>query len=143
VKAPGAAAWDDRPGRLAGQLVEVLSWNRADFIEERLSRGDVAAVIMEPAMCNTGAIFPGPGYLETVREICRKTGTVLIFDEVITGFRVGPGGAQEKLGVTPDLTIFGKAVASGFPVAGSLVGRPHGLFATGKVTWRHQVIRSP
>jgi glutamate-1-semialdehyde 2,1-aminomutase len=130
VPQPGTPGQDAH----AGQLVEVLSWNRADFIEERLSRGDVAAVIMEPAMCNTGAIFPAPGYLETVREICRKTGTVLIFDEVITGFRVGPGGAQEKLGVTPDLTIFGKAVASGFPVAG-LAGRADlmDLFATGKV----------
>src|SRR5262249_31166896 len=61
---------------------------------------------------------PVQGYLEGVRDACRKAGTVLVFDEVITGFRVGPGGAQEKLGVTPDLTIFGKAVANGFPVAG-------------------------
>jgi glutamate-1-semialdehyde 2,1-aminomutase len=114
VPLSGTAGQDER----AGQLVEVLSWNRLDLIEERLERGDVAAVIMEPAMCNTGAIFPVPGYLEGVREACRKAGTVLIFDEVITGFRVSPGGAQEKLGVTPDLTIFGKAVASGFPVAG-------------------------
>ena len=130
VPQPGTPGQDAN----AGQLVEVLSWNQPDFIAERLSRGDVAAVIMEPAMCNTGAIFPAPGYLEAVREICRRTGTVLIFDEVITGFRVGPGGAQERLGVTPDLTIFGKAVASGFPVAGlggaaSLMD----LFATGKV----------
>ena len=130
VPQPGTPGQDAH----AGQLVEVLSWNQPDFIAERMSRGDVAAVIMEPAMCNTGAIFPAPGYLEAVREICRRTGTVLIFDEVITGFRVGPGGAQERLGVTPDLTIFGKAVASGFPVAGlggaaSLMD----LFATGKV----------
>jgi glutamate-1-semialdehyde 2,1-aminomutase len=114
VPQSGTAGQDER----AGQLVEVLSWNRLDLIEERLGRGDVAAVIMEPAMCNTGAIFPAAGYLEGVRAACRKTGTVLIFDEVITGFRVGPGGAQEKLGVTPDLTIFGMAVANGFPVAG-------------------------
>jgi glutamate-1-semialdehyde 2,1-aminomutase len=114
VPQSGTAGQDEH----AGQLVEVLSWNRLDLIEERLRRGDVAAVIMEPAMCNTGAIFPEPGYLEGVREACRRTGTVLIFDEVITGFRVGPGGAQQKLGVTPDLTIFGKAVASGFPVGG-------------------------
>jgi len=111
VPQPGTTGQDAH----AGQLVEVLSWNRPDFLEERLSRGDVAAVIMEPAMCNTGAIFPAPGYLEAVRDICTRTGTVLIFDEVITGFRVGPGGAQGRLGVTPDLTLFGKAVASGFP----------------------------
>mgnify|MGYP000220727654 CR=1 FL=1 len=114
VPQPGTTGQD----ALAGQMVEVLSWNRADFLDERLSRGDVAAVIMEPAMCNTGAIFPAPGYLETVRDCCTRTGTVLIFDEVITGFRVGPGGAQGRLGTTPDLTLFGKAVASGFPVAG-------------------------
>ncbi|MCB1498794.1 MAG: aminotransferase class III-fold pyridoxal phosphate-dependent enzyme [Bauldia sp.] len=118
VPQPGTTGQDAH----AGQMVEVLSWNRPDFIEERLSRGDVAAVIMEPAMCNTGAIFPAPGYLESVRDICTRTGTVLIFDEVITGFRVAPGGAQQRLGVTPDLTLFGKAVASGFPVAG-LAGR--------------------
>jgi glutamate-1-semialdehyde 2,1-aminomutase len=102
----------------AGQSVEVLSWNRLDLVEERLARGDVAALIMEPAMCNTGAIFPAAGYLEGVRAACDRHGTVLIFDEVITGLRVGPGGTQERLGVTPDLTIFGKAVANGFPVAG-------------------------
>lgn len=130
VPQPGTTGQDAH----AGQLVEVLSWNRPDFLEERLSRGDVAAVIMEPAMCNTGAIFPAPGYLESVRDICNRTGTVLIFDEVITGFRVGPGGAQGRLGVTPDLTLFGKAVASGFPVAG-LAGKAAlmDLFAAGKV----------
>ncbi|MDQ0468380.1 aspartate aminotransferase family protein [Labrys wisconsinensis] len=117
----------------AGQLIEVLSWNRLDLVEDRLGRGDVAAVIMEPAMCNTGAIFPEPGYLEGVRAACRKAGTILIFDEVITGFRVGPGGTQARLGVTPDLTIFGKAVANGFPVAG-LAGSAALMdeFATGR-----------
>jgi glutamate-1-semialdehyde 2,1-aminomutase len=114
VPQAGTAGQDE----LAGQRIEVLSWNRLDLVTERLSRGDVAAVIMEPAMCNTGAIFPLPGYLEGVRDACTKAGTVLIFDEVITGFRVGAGGTQQRLGVTPDLTIFGKAVASGFPVAG-------------------------
>ena len=130
VPQPGTVGQD----ALAGQRVEVLSWNRPDFFEERLSRGDVAGVIMEPAMCNTGAIFPVPGYLESVREVCRRTGTVLIFDEVITGFRVGPGGAQARLGVTPDVTIFGKAVANGFPVAG-LAGSASlmDLFVGGKV----------
>src|SRR3546814_11077073 len=66
--------------------------------------------------------MPLPGYLEAVREACSKSGTVLIFDEVITGFRVGPGGAQKRLGVTPDLAIFAKAIANGFPVA-AVAGR--------------------
>lgn len=127
---PGTPGQDMR----AGERIEVLSWNHLNFLEERLARGDVAAVIMEPAMCNTGAIFPVPGFLEGVRKACRRTGTILIFDEVITGFRVGPGGVQGKLGVTPDLTIFGKAVANGFPVAGlGGAGELMDLFATGQV----------
>ncbi|MET0430394.1 MAG: aminotransferase class III-fold pyridoxal phosphate-dependent enzyme, partial [Microvirga sp.] len=115
---PGTAG-QDAP---AGSHVEVLSWNRIDDVAERLERGDVAAVIMEAAMCNSGAIKPAPGYLEAVRDLCTRTGTVLVFDEVITGFRVGPGGVQKVLGVTPDLSVFGKAIANGFPVA-ALVGR--------------------
>jgi glutamate-1-semialdehyde 2,1-aminomutase len=68
-------------------------------------------------MCNTSAIIPADGYLEGVRQVCSATGTLLIFDEVITGFRVAPGGAQQRLGITPDLATFGKAIANGFPVA--------------------------
>jgi glutamate-1-semialdehyde 2,1-aminomutase len=83
---------------------------------------NVAAVIMEPAMCNTSAIAPRAGYLKGTRAACTKTGTVLIFDEVITGFRLSAGGAQKRFGVTPDLATFGKAIANGFPVA-ALAGR--------------------
>ena len=101
----------------AGQHTEVLSWNNLSILEARLSRGDVAAVIMEPAMCNTSAITPAQGYLEGVREICSKTETILIFDEIITGFRLAPGGAQQRFGVIPDLATFGKAIANGFPVS--------------------------
>ncbi len=97
--------------------LEVLPWNDADRLVDRLSARDVAGVIMEPAMCNTSAIAPRPGYLEAAREACNAYGTVLIFDEVITGFRLAPGGAQELLGVTPDLATFGKALANGFPVS--------------------------
>lgn len=97
--------------------VEFLTWNDLPALEARLAAGDVAAVIMEPAMCNAGAIAPLAGYLEGVRAACTRHGTVLIFDEVITGFRVAPGGAQQLYGVTPDLATFGKCVANGFPVA--------------------------
>ncbi len=114
-----ASAGQDRE---AGVHTEVLSWNRAEQAVARISKGDVAAVIMEAAMCNSGAIMPLPGYLEAVREACTRTGTVLIFDEVITGFRVGPGGAQKRLGVTPDLATFAKAIANGFSVA-AVAGR--------------------
>lgn len=106
----------------AGDAVAVLPWNDLAALEARLAKGDIAAVIMEPAMCNAGAIMPADGYLEGVREACTRTGTILIFDEVITGFRVGPGGAQKLFGVTPDLSTFGKAIANGFPVA-AVVGR--------------------
>lgn len=118
VPVPGSAGQDV----LAGRNVEVLSWNRPQQVIDRLARGDVAAVLMEAAMCNSGAIMPVPGYLEAVREACTRNGTILIFDEVITGFRVGPGGAQKRLGVTPDLAVFAKAIANGFAVA-ALAGR--------------------
>lgn len=126
-----ASAGQDPP---AGQHTEVLVWNDLALLRQRLERGDVAAVIMEPAMCNTSAIFPAEGYLEGVRQACTDTGTVLIFDEVITGFRVAPGGAQAYFGVTPDLATFGKAIASGFPVS-AFAGRAElmDLFASGQV----------
>ncbi len=100
----------------------VLPWNNLELLTARLAQGDIAAVIMEAAMCNQGAVHPLAGYLEGVREACTKTGTILIFDEVITGFRLAPGGAQELFGVTPDLSTFGKAIANGFPVA-AIAGR--------------------
>ena len=114
-----ASAGQDLP---AGQHTEVLPWNNLSILEARLNRGDVAAVIMEPAMCNTSAIAPAQGYLEGVRKVCSETGTILIFDEIITGFRLAPGGAQQRLGVIPDLATFGKAIANGFPVS-ALAGR--------------------
>lgn len=128
---PDAAGPRDAPNRVpgskgqlasSGDVVDVLPWNDLEALEKHLAGGDVAAVIMEPAMCNSGAIHPAPGYLEGVRAACDATGTVLVFDEIITGFRVAPGGAQERLGVTPDLATFGKAIANGFPVA-AIAGR--------------------
>jgi glutamate-1-semialdehyde 2,1-aminomutase len=118
TRVPGSIGQDP----LAGQCLEVLPWNNLELLAARLARGDVAAVIMEPAMCNSSAILPAAGYLEGVRQACSASSTLLIFDEVITGFRVAPGGAQQRLGVTPDLATFGKAIANGFPVA-CLAGR--------------------
>jgi glutamate-1-semialdehyde 2,1-aminomutase len=106
----------------AADDVVVLPWNDLPLLENRLASGDVAAVFMEPFMFNTAGIPPHPDYLAGVRAACDRYGTLLIFDEVITGFRVGHGGAQGEFGVTPDLTTLGKAVANGFPVA-ALVGR--------------------
>lgn len=102
--------------------VVVLPWNDADVVEAALRTESIAAVITEPAMCNTGAIPPAPGFLESLRELCTRHGTVLIFDEVITGFRLALGGAQSRFSVTPDLSTFAKAMAGGFPIS-ALVGR--------------------
>ena len=103
----------------AAEDVAVLPWNDTPALEAFLAaRGqETAALIMEPILCNTGVILPRPGYLEAVRQLCDRHGVVLIFDEVITGFRVGPGGAQGRLGVLPDLAVYAKALGAGFPIA--------------------------
>ena len=111
-----------RPGAAADVLV--TTWNDPAALEAVFARygSELAAVVMEPVMGNTGVITPRPGYLERARELCTKHGVVLIFDEIITGFRLGLGGAQGLYGVTPDLAVFAKALASGFPLA-AVAGR--------------------
>ncbi len=106
----------------ASSATTVCPWNDIDALATALDRHDVAAVIMEPLAVNGGCFSPAPGYLEAVRRLTARTGTVLIFDEVITGFRLAPGGAQERFGVTADLAIFAKALGSGFPIS-AVVGR--------------------
>lgn len=86
------------------------------------NREELAAVIVEPVCGNMGVVPPEPGFLEALRDLTRRHGIVLIFDEVITGFRVAPGGAQERYGVTPDLTCLGKILGGGLPV-GAFGGR--------------------
>ena len=105
-------------------LIVVREYNDAAGVREVLaSEGDsIAAVILEPVFHNAGAVAPEPGFLEALREACTAAGTLLIFDEVITGFRHGPGGAQARYGVTPDLTTMGKALGNGFPIS-VLAGR--------------------
>ncbi len=106
------------PAELAATLI-VLTWNDAEsFAAVMAERGEqVAAVITEPAVFNTGCILPEPGYLELLRELTAEHGALLIFDEVITGFRFARGGAQEYFGVRPDLTTMAKGLGGGFPVA--------------------------
>src|SRR6188474_830345 len=106
-----------------GILPEVLDativcrFNDAAAAERALTDHDVAAIILEPIPHNIGAVLPQPGFLERLRELATAHGTVLVFDEVITGFRHGLGGYQAVAGVTPDLTTLGKAMANGWPVS--------------------------
>jgi glutamate-1-semialdehyde 2,1-aminomutase len=109
-------------GQLASSAdhVVVLPWNDPAAVERMFSgpgRERIAALILEPILCNTGVIPPEPGFLEAVRRLTSANGSILIFDEVITGFRVALGGAQQVTGVTPDLAVFAKAMGSGFPIA--------------------------
>ena len=83
---------------------------------ERYGEG-LAAIVVEPVAGNMGVVPPEPGFLETLRSLCDASGALLVFDEVITGFRVARGGAQERYGITPDLTILGKIVGGGLPLA--------------------------
>lgn len=126
VAMDGNGAGPGSAGQLSDYLDDsiIVPWNDAEGLSALLAEraGDVAAVIMEPMMLNTGAILPRPGYLEQVRALCDEHGIVLIFDEVICGFRLALGGAAERFAVQPDLAIYGKAMAGGWPVA-ALAGR--------------------
>ena len=101
-----------------------LEYNNSDEVRQVFAESgdDIAAVIVEPVTGNMNCIAPAPGFLETLREVCDQSGAVLIFDEVMTGFRVGPGGAQELYGIRPDLTTLGKVLGGGLPV-GAFGGR--------------------
>lgn len=114
------------PGVPDGCTADTLSlrYNDAEQLADRFAkRGDeIAAVILEPVVGNMGCVPPQPGFLEACRELCTKYGALLIFDEVMTGFRVAYGGAQARYGVTPDLTTLGKIVGGGLPV-GAYGGR--------------------
>ena len=101
----------------SAEEVIVLPWNDLEVVSKAIHKhpDEIAAIIMEPVPVNTNSAFPNPGYLEGVRKLCDENGIVLIFDEVITGFRLSVGGAQELLDVTPDLTTLAKAAAGGFP----------------------------
>jgi glutamate-1-semialdehyde 2,1-aminomutase len=99
--------------------VVVRQWNDVDTLEAafRADPGEIAAVVMEPVLCNSGCLLPREGYLQAVRELCDAHGVLLVFDEIITGFRIALRGAQGHYGVTPDLATFGKAVGGGLPLS--------------------------
>ncbi|AHF92770.1 aminotransferase class III [Opitutaceae bacterium TAV5] len=102
----------------------VVPWNKPEFLRKAVDahRDRIAAIIFEPVLCNTGCMEPVPGLLPLIRELCDRDGIVMIADETITGFRFGPGCAQGYYGVTPDLTILGKAIGGGVPFA-ALAGK--------------------
>src|SRR6056300_21655 len=102
--------------------VIVIPYNNPEALDRALSGGDVACFIVEPVMENIGICLPDPGYLEAVREITERHGTLLIFDEVKTGITAGYGGATNQLGVRPDLITLAKSIGGGFPV-GAFGGR--------------------
>jgi glutamate-1-semialdehyde 2,1-aminomutase len=135
----------------------VAPYNDLDAVEALLSIHDVAAVVVEPVAANMGVVPPAPGYLQGLRAATERHGSLLVFDEVITGFRVAHGGAAERYGVTPDLTVLGKVIGGGLPVgayggrvelmrlvapegpvyqAGTLSGNPLAM-AAGAATLRH------
>ncbi|MEX0865389.1 MAG: glutamate-1-semialdehyde 2,1-aminomutase [Acidimicrobiia bacterium] len=149
------------PGVPSGTALDtrVARYNDLDSVSELISDGKVAAVIVEPVAGNMGCVLPNPDFLPGLRSLCDASESLLIFDEVMTGFRVALGGAQERYGVTPDLTALGKVVAGGTPgaayggradvmrmiapdgpvyQAGTLAGNPI-VTAAGLATLRHLV----
>ena len=117
---PGSAGVTE--GTVADTIV--VPYNDDAALDDAFARfgAELAAVIVEPIAANMGLVPPGRGFLERLRERCTAAGALLVFDEVITGFRLGPAGAQGVYGITPDLSMFGKVVGGGFPLA-ALGGR--------------------
>lgn len=147
ISAPGAEAlgtrehpnvfpWTAGLSAASSDDFMILPWNDLELVRHTVAERyeDLAAIITEPIMCNNGCILPREGFLQGLREICDQYGIALIFDEVITGFRVGLGGAQRYYGITPDLSIFAKAMGSGYPIS-AIVGKAEWmeLIAQGKV----------
>jgi len=111
----------DSPGvpKAFSDTTLALPYNSPEAVEAAFHAhpGKIAAVMVEPVAGNMGCVPPKPGYLQALRELCTKHGALLIFDEVMTGFRLAPGGAQQLYGVTPDMTALGKVIGGGLPIA--------------------------
>jgi len=114
------------PGITAGVAADTLvaSYNNLEQVKKLVAdnKNEIACIIIEPVAGNMGCILPQPGFLEGIRQLCNEEGIVLILDEVMTGFRLAPGGAQEKLGIQADLVTYGKVIGGGMPV-GAFGGR--------------------
>lgn len=142
ISAPSAAALGSRehpsvfpwtaglPDRVRDEFI-IAPWNDMDVLKKIIAahHSEIAAIITEPVMCNNGCIMPDEGFLRGLRGICDQYGMALIFDEVITGFRLGLGGAQQYFNISPDLSIFAKAIGSGYPIS----------VIAGKKAWMHLI----
>src|ERR1041385_622096 len=124
IKAGSGAATlgiPDSPGVTKGAACDTLNakFNDIESVKFQVSsfKSQIAAIIVEPVVGNMGCVPPKPGFLEALRDITAKHGALLVFDEVMTGFRLALGGAQQRFGIKPDLTTLGKIVGGGLPIA--------------------------
>ncbi|MBX3238651.1 MAG: aspartate aminotransferase family protein [Chitinophagaceae bacterium] len=126
---PVSNGWSKGLANASKEESILLPWNDLELVEKTVAEKhmEIAAIITEPVMCNNNCILPGEGFLQGLRDICDRYGIALIFDEVITGFRLGLGGAQLYFGVVPDMSVFAKAMASGYPISA----------VVGKKEWMH------
>ncbi|MVZ64700.1 aminotransferase class III-fold pyridoxal phosphate-dependent enzyme [Sphingobacterium sp. DK4209] len=121
---PTAHVWSQGVSPESRDEFIILPWNDLELLKETVKKHhhEIAAIITEPVMCNNGCIAPKAGFLEGIRSLCDEYSIAFILDEVITGFRLGLGGAQTHYQVTPDLSIFAKAMGSGYPIS-AIVGK--------------------
>lgn len=121
---PNKIPWTNGLSTGSAEEFIILPWNDLSLVQSTVQKfgNEIAGIITEPVMCNHGCIVPVPGFLEGLRALCSDQNIALIFDEVITGFRLGLGGAQAYFHVTPDLSVFAKALASGYPIS-AIVGK--------------------
>ena len=121
---PNVYPWTEGLPEHSKEEFIVLPWNDLPLLKKTVAERhkEIAAIITEPVMCNNGCILPEEGFLEGLREVCDEYDIALIFDEVITGFRLSLGGAQQYFGITPDISVFAKAMASGYPIS-AVVGK--------------------
>lgn len=123
-ESPEVYPWTEGlPGSVRDDFI-IIPWNDIHLLRETVADrySEIAAIITEPVMCNNGCILPEDGFLQGMRELCDQYDIALIFDEVITGFRLGLGGAQEYFEILPDISVFAKAMASGYPIS-AVVGK--------------------
>lgn len=123
-KSPNAFPWSKGLSESSRAEFILIPWNDEELLAQTLIKykDELAAVITEPVMCNNGCVSPKEGYLEKMRTLTKEFGVALIFDEVITGFRLGLSGAQGYFNIDPDLSIFAKAMGSGYPIS-AVVGK--------------------